>query len=108
MCHTSNWSHLRYFCGPSGRGYARKPSVREPTRLGSHVIFAFPTFMVHGNSKNTCLVPSKSTPYVPRIELVAFELRVPEINDCIFAEELVKLFHIYIRLGNTLVREKVT
>ena len=32
----------RYFLGPSGTGYAQKPSVREPARSGALASFEFP------------------------------------------------------------------
>ena len=47
--------------------------------------------MVHANSKFTFSLSSKITFYVPHISSVIFKLPVPEINDCVFGKELIKL-----------------
>ena len=63
-----------------------KTCVREPARLGAHVIFDFPMqLMKYVNSKPICFLPSKRTSYVPHIVSVMFDKRL-----CVCAKELRK------------------
>ena len=84
------------------RDTRQSPSVREHSGF-----LRFSRIMVHVNSKTTCLLPFKSTINVPHIESVTLKPPIPEINDCAFAEELIKLkkqYRIYLRFKNTLAR----
>ena len=64
----------------------------------------FLRLIVHVDSNPACLLPSKSISYV---SLMSLKLLIPEINECAFAKELVKLhkhYRSYLRFRNALIR----